>query len=404
MKAYIIATNKAITPFNEHPRDCLIVNKPLRQWQDEAFRKLTLPTAEVGDAAQVQDADEHLILADSLYVNADLLTEFISRSRALKQRTVCALKPGIATQRTIVNTQDVQVHDDRVEYQLQYVPAGEGSKQAVPVIINADRFSELLPMPEHMLGEPGYGIPLPEKLVIQIDHWTNLWSANIATLLAPAATLKKMPKWKLLPTALKARSMNQWKVVSKLNKIGRNCDIHPTAYVEGSVLGNNVTVGAGSVVRESCLGDHASVENNCTINFAVLGDGSYIADRTTVRYSVVYPDTFIGFSTLSCVLIGRGCFIGDATVLTDLRLDGKCTTVRKGDKVIDTDNRILGSCLGHGAYLAAGTILAPGREIPCGLRIAPEASRVLQRADCVESMPGFRQISVNNPWTRRNRA
>ena len=247
-------------------------------------------------------------------------------------------------------------------------------------------------MPEHMTGSPEYKIPLPDKIAVQIDHWTNLWAANIASLLVSVAEVMRTPKWKLLGTALRAGSLNQWKVASKLNRIGSNCDIHPAAYVEGSVIGNNVTIGAGSVVRESSIADNATIENNVTLNFSVVGEGSYLADGSNVRYSVINPGTFFGFSTLSCQLLGNNCFIGDGVTMTDYRLDGKNITVLKNGSVIDTGNRILGSCVGHDSYLAAGSIVAPGRAIPNGTRLAPENSRVVQKTTSLETLPGYRRI------------
>lgn len=392
MRAYIINTRKIIEPFGDHPRDCLIANKTLKAFQESVLRSLDIDLVVV-EEAQIQDLEEHLIFTDSLYFDRELLVEFISRSRGLKRNTVCALKPGIFTIRTIVATQDVARHDDRIEYNLHYMPVGGQRGETVPVVIEGDKFRENLRMPEHMIDTPSYEIPLPDKVAIQIDHWTNLWAANIATLLAPAASLMKTPKWKLLGTALRAGSLNQWRVVSKLNHIGRNCDIHPTAYVEGSVIGDNVTISAGSVVRECNIASNASIENNVTLNFSVIGDGSYIADGSIIRYSVIYPNTFFGFSTLSCQILGRSCFIGDGVTLSDFRLDGKYITVLKNGIVVDTDNRILGSCVGHDTYLATGTIVAPGRAIPNGTRIMPEYCRIIQKITPNGTIPDYRQVN-----------
>jgi bifunctional UDP-N-acetylglucosamine pyrophosphorylase/glucosamine-1-phosphate N-acetyltransferase len=273
------------------------------------------------------------------------------------------------------------------------VPAYSQQGDRVPVIIEADTYRENLAMPEHLCGTPGYDIPLPDKMIVQIDHWTNLWAANISTLLEPAASLMKTPKWKLLGKALRARSLNQWKIVNKLNNIGRNCDIHPTAYIEGCVVGDNVTIGAGSVIRECNIDSNASVENNATLNFSVIGEGGYIADGSIIRYSVIYPRTFFGFSTLSCQMLGRNCFIGDGVTLADYRLDGKCVTVLKNGVVIDTANKFLGSCIGNDTYLAGGTIIAPGRTIPNGTRVNPENHDVIRQIAPDGTIKNYRQVN-----------
>ncbi len=391
MKAYIVNSGKAIDPFGESPQDCLIANATLRSTQESVLSDLNIEVVFVEDD-HIQDRDEHLMLTDSLYFNRELMAEFVLKSRKLKRNTVCALKRGISTLRTVVATQDVRLYDDRVEYGLHYsLPNGQQG-EAVPITFDADRLQENLRMPEHMTGSPEYNIPLPDKVIVQIDHWTNLWAANMASLLASVAKVMNTPKWKLLGAALRAGSLNQWKVASKLNRIGSNCDIHPTAYVEGSIIGDNVTIGAGSVIRESNVADNATIENNVTLNFSVVGEGGYLADRSNVRYSVINPGTFFGFSTLSVQLLGKNSFIGDGVTMADYRLDGKNITVLKNGRVIDTGNKILGSCVGHDSYLAAGSIVAPGRAIPNGTRLAPENSRVVKRITSQETLPGYRLI------------
>jgi len=184
MKAYMIKSRKTIEPFKEHPRDCLIANRKLRDLQESVLESLDIELILIEDS-RIQDQEEHIFFTDSLYFNRELLIEFISRSRELRRNTVCALKPGTFTLRTIVATQDVAVYDDRVEYDLHYVPAGDRSGEILPVIIEGDALRENLRMPEQMLGTPGYEIPLPDKVAIQIDHWTNLWAANIRPVFPP---------------------------------------------------------------------------------------------------------------------------------------------------------------------------------------------------------------------------
>jgi acetyltransferase-like isoleucine patch superfamily enzyme len=392
MKAYIVNSRKTIEPFGESPGDCLIGNETLKVLQESVLRSLNIDFVFV-EQAEIDDQAEHLIFTDSLYFNEALFEEFITRSRELNKSTVCAREHGVSTQRTVVATQDVHIFDDRVEYDLHYVPSFKQRGEPVPVVIEGSRLKENLRMPDHMTDSPGYDIPLPEKVVIQVDHWINLWTGNMISLLAPVAKVLLAPKWKMLGPALRARSLNQWKVASKLNRIGKNCDIHPTAYVEGSVIGDNAIIGAGSVVRECNLAENVTIENNVTLNFGVIGGGSYIGDGSIVRYSVIYPNSYFGFSTFSCQTLGRNCFIGDGVTLTDFRLDGKNITVDKNGKIIDTDNRILGSCIGHESYIAAGSVISPGRAIPNGTRITPEAQRYIQKVPTQGEVPGYRLVN-----------
>jgi len=284
------------------------------------------------------------------------------------------------------------VHNGSVEYNLRYTPAYSEAGEVFKLVLNPDRFHESLPMPDHMFGLPEYKVPLPDKVAVQIDHWTNIWSANICVLLAKVAKLKASSKFRLLALATKAMSTNQWNILKMTNSFGNNCDIHPSAYIEGSHVGNNVRVGANSVIRESIIGDNCNIENNVTINFSVIGDKCYFADGSLARYSVLYPGTFLAFSPLSCSLIGRNSFMGGGVTLIDFRFDGKPVQVLKNGKVIDSKNTFLGSCLGHDVYIGAGTIISPGRTIPNGFRIFPENSRVIRKVDSDGPVEGYQLI------------
>jgi acetyltransferase-like isoleucine patch superfamily enzyme len=273
-----------------------------------------------------------------------------------------------------------------------YIPAKSPEAAPIPVIIKLDQFSQSFPMPEHMFGEKDYPIPVSDWLIAQIDHWTNLWVMSIATVLSNGAKLRRTSKLKLFRLAVKACSFNQWQVLSKLNRIGRNCDIHHTAYIEGSTIGNNVRIGACSVIRESIIGDDSYIGNNVTIDLSVIGKECNVRNGAVVQYAVLYPGTFAMNRLISISLCGRNTFIGDGVVLSDFRLDRKPVTVIKDGNQIDTANTFIGSCLGHDVYLGAGCIVAPGRTIPNGMRITPDESRIIKKCYADQEIYGHRRV------------
>lgn len=393
MNAYMLITGKSVEPFNEHPGQCLIGNRRLSELQQEVINSLGHKLVPVTNAAEINDPGEHVIFTDSLLFDKNLLATFISESRRLGKRTICNLKTGWTTLRTVVNTQDVIINDGRVEYGLEYIPGSSSLDEVLPLVMDPDRFYESLPMPEHAFGLREYKVPLPDKFAVQIDHWVNLWAANMCSLLAEVCKLKAAPKLKQLALAARALSTNQWKILHKANHIGRNCDIHPTAYIEGSRIGNNVRIGANAVIRESIIGDNCNIENSVTLSFCVLGNDCYIVDGALARYSVLYPGVFFAFSPLSCSLLGRNSFMGAGVTLVDFRFDNAPVKVLKNGEPVDTGNTFIGSCLGHGVYLGSGTIVASGRAIPNGLRLYPENSRFIQKIDVGGQVPGYQYAS-----------
>lgn len=396
VKAYMLKSNKTIDPLNEHPRDCLIINRKLSGLQEEVLRASGHTIEFTPTVLDINDPEEHIIFVDSLFFTRELLDEFVAKSRKLNQHTICAAKPGITTLRTVANTQDVEIYPDRIEYGLHYVPTGQKNKVPVPIIINIDQFYEAFPMPEHIFGEKDYPIPASDCLIAQIDHWTNLWAISIAVILSEGARLRKTSKFKQLQMALKARSSNKWQVLSKLNRIGDNCDIHHTAYIEGSAIGNNARIGAGSVIRASIIGDNSYIGNNVTSEMAVIGEECNVRNGAVVQYSVLYPGTFTMSRLISLSLCGRNTFIGDGVVLSDFRLDKKPVIVIKDGKRIDTENTFIGSCLGHDVYLGAGCVVAPGRMISNETRITPDNCRMIAKCNPDQEIEGYKKIIIRS--------
>lgn len=249
MKAYVIHANTVISPFNDPPSKCLILNRELWKLQDEVLSSLGLDSVRVTSRDEVPRGEEHIILYDNLLVRQDALKEFIDKSNKIGTSTVCALKRGLFTLRNVVATQDVKVDEDAVEYPLFYTPASSSENTFRRVLIDPDEFVETHRLPRHMMGGEGVSVACTTRGIVQINHWTNLWWANLDGLLTRIAVLRKESKLRLLLLALRARVANQWKVLRETNEIGRNCDIHPSAYLEGCRVGDNVQIGAGAVIR-----------------------------------------------------------------------------------------------------------------------------------------------------------
>jgi acetyltransferase-like isoleucine patch superfamily enzyme len=400
MKAYKVGNSKALEPFGESAADCPILGKKLSDHQAAALQELGLELEVVSDRAQIEDPQEHLIFSDCVYFMPKLVSEFLSRSRSQQQPTVCALKPGLITQRTVTATQTVKTYDDRVEYQLEYLPAAAQRQKSVqPIVIDADIFSWTIPMPAHMLGAdlkisefgvPGYPLPMTDQLLVQIEHWTNLWMANICALFLTGATVRQASTRQKLTLALKARSLNHWTVLRQKNQIGKYCDIHPTAYLENVKLGDGVIVGAGTVLRSATIGNGCAIGNNAVVELSVLGDRCHVMNNCAIQMSLAFSGLFTMSRIISASVCGRDTFIGDGVTLTDFRMDGQSIAVMKDGQKVDSQSPILGCCLGHGVYLGAGAIVAPGRTIPNGYRFAVAGDRMIRMNG--DDVPGYQVV------------
>lgn len=391
MKVYIIKTQNKIEPFLEGANELIVGGKSLRLLQEELFLELGLRVVNINHPAEIIDKDEHLLLEDDLYVGLELLSDFIKKSKILGVNTVCGVKLGIFTTRTIVSTQDLKFFDNYAEYPLFYFSKGGRKDVPKPVIFDLDENTESISLPSHMEDGCKYFIPATKKPIIRIKHWSNLWSANLASLLIKVALLKQSNKIKFIPLVLRSFSFNKWKILSHMNSIGKGCDIHPTAYIEGSTIGNNVIIGAGAIIKESIIGDDCYIGNGVVIELSVVGNNCSILNGH-LMYSTFYPHVFSVTHMISASIVGSRSFVGSGVVLTDFRLDRKTITVMKENQKIDTQNVFLGCCLGHDVYLGGGCVVAPGRSIPNGLRFALSQDRVISKIDEKSGIEGFKII------------
>ncbi|MEO8627399.1 MAG: hypothetical protein ABI612_04770 [Betaproteobacteria bacterium] len=394
MHAYIVTTEKTLQPFGEHPRECLIGNVSLQRVQLQALKQAGLNPVRVDSAADIRDHDAHLILEDRLFFTPELIAHFIAQSRTQGTSTQCALKPGPVTDTTAAATQGLAMSEGAFVYDLRFEPAARLRGVPSLVLIDPEQDYEPIQVSRHMtpLREPR--LPISDLLLIRVDHWVNLWAANLSVLIADIARLKKN-KLRLLWLALRARSLNKWDVLRANNVIGRNCDIHPTAYVEGSRIGDGTQIGAGAVVRGSWIGAGSRILNRATVELSVLGEGVHIMNGCTAQFSVLYAGHLAMSNLVSLSLCGRDTFVGDGATLADFRFDGRSVRVLKDGKAIDSGITFLGGCLCHGAYLGAGCILAPGRTIANGWRISRE-SGVIKDAREGQELDGLRVLTVDN--------
>jgi len=272
---------------------------------------------------------------------------------------------------------------------LYYYPSGvRNTVDFQPITINPDEHIQELRFPDHMIIDGKYSITISRKLLIQIEHWTNLWACNLQNMLSRLAHLRAN-RARQLRLALTALSTNQWKILAQNVDIGQGSDIHPTAYIEDSVVGENVEIGANSVVRGSLIGDNTVLGNNVNVAHSVLGEHCQLWDGVTITYSLLYPGAFVTSPLINCSVLGRNTFLPIGATITDFRFDGQNVIVLKQGKPYDSGNRFLGACVGHNSYLGSGIVVAPGREIPNNTRIVPNADRVLSNLD---KLNGFQKV------------
>lgn len=210
-------------------------------------------------------------------------------------------------------------------------------------------------VPPH--GRPPHVVELPRVLRLcgEIGHWLDALELSLA--------------------ALHTRR-RQLGLLGGTNSLGRKVDIHPTAYVSGSILEDGVRLEPHASVIDSYVGAGVLLADHSVIAGSVIGAGCRTLVDTSLRRVVAQPDSTLSNLGLSDVIIGRGVFLTTAVSYygpapgQDVVVEGK-----------HTGRALLGGAIGARAVLGARALLSAGVALPPGVLIVSKAEEAVARLD-----------------------
>lgn len=356
-----------------------VLDRPLRAWRHEQARALEAPTTLRGPA---------LLVGRDLWVSPGLRRGFLRAARSAGGAAPLRLvRPQGGPAATADPLRRLPRRDAQILFDLWYLPEGaevsldpgqealpEALEQAAGLDVEATTHEVSTTVDSGMEGaqDTALSITIASVAAAPVGHWVELGRTNllaIGTRILGAGPVRGVLT--LLWAALRAMSLNPFKILQKTTRRGKNCWIHPQAVVEGCVLGDNVKVDACAVLRGCVLGDNVKVGACAVAEYSVLGEGSELQKQATAVLSVVYPGARIG-GLLQLGVAGRGVRQKMGSFGTDMNLHG-VVKVMSPQGLLPVDIGYQGVCLGHGCFVASGVWIAPGRII--------EAQRVLLRPE-----------------------
>lgn len=369
---FIESSSRCLSPFGEPAAEAPILQRPLRQWLEEALAAAGLTRV----SAPVPPC---MIVPDNAFLTATAIQAFLSGA-AGRDATLVLGKSAFGKSLAPLQPHVTETPDGWRFSRIRWV-SGRG-EEPVDVVIDPAEKIHPIGVPAAFLKEgEATQMGLPLRAVAEVHHWSHLLTLNH---LARAIELRQVPKIHHLPRVLsaflRARSLNRWKLLGKLNRIDPGCDIHPTAVVEASRLARGVRIGPHARVFFSNLGEGAEVMSHAAAEFTTLGAGAVIAQNAIVRLSLLYPGAVAAQSTMQKCVLGRRAVAATGSYCFDLNLDREIRVEMDGH-LQSCGSRLLGVALGHGAFLGCGVHVASGREIPNHRRVLLDPSRVISRID-----------------------
>lgn len=303
---------------------------------------------------------ERLWLADFAIATAPVLRAFAAlgdgkpRQLELPKTSACAALTKVSS-----------AEDMRFQIFLD-APTEDARKNAIPTLVSWPEVTRRRELPR--VGPPPHFIDLPHdgKVAAHVEHWVHVLWLSIA----------------LVP-ALLARSQK----LRRGNFIGQGAEIHPSAYLEGAVIGEGATVGAKCSVRHSYVGAKTNLADFTKLSYCAIGDNTSTLANAGLSHVVALGGGTLTSFFVKDILLGKNVFMTSGVIFWSESIDGTIKVEHNGE-LRDTGRKVLGGCAGHGSVLGARTIVAPGKALPNRVTVVMRKEEGVQRIDPQPLMNG----------------
>lgn len=382
MKAYVVARGGPIPPFAEAARDLPIAGRPWGQAQADLLARFGLEVVHVDSEGEVPEAEDRLLTYDDVYFTRRVLKSLLAEwRRAGRPPAQVGLPEGSLFVEQFSTLLEQPRRDGLQLYDLYALPAGQRREDARPLaVVFAEKRIEL-PIPSQVTGAERWAHPVTSSVCLHLEHWLHVLQANrLAIQVAWVDEVVRRPwwgAWLLLKGALPGRGRFLWRLLGRANWIGKGVDIHPTARIEGAIIGDGARIGAQALVRASIVGAGAVLEDRCNVAYSVIGPRSFVSKYTLIYTSATFEEANVGMSMQMC-LVGRRAALTPRATPIDVVPGGRVRVEHRG-RLVPVDIPVLGSAYGHECFVGADVYIGPGRALPNGTRVGPRPDRVLTR-------------------------
>jgi hypothetical protein len=297
-----------------------------------------------------------------------------------------------------------QLAMDAAVFRDYYSLVPDGQAGAVPLPIVARRASaegpeetltlrlpasaESMPFPSGL--RPAAGVAVPGALLLPYHGPFDVLFANqIAILSDLRRRVSRSPStWlRALVRRFGVRGRDQ-RLARAYRATHPTAEIHPTAVVEGAVIGPRARVGAHCVVRYGVVAEDARLHDGAKVELSVVGAGAWLMHDLVLYRSVAERGTFLIHGPYQFSYFQRDSG-GFATIMMDYRPDDRPIQVRTTSGLRRYDGPFLGSVVSEGAKTLGGSLIAPGRIVPphAWLTADPQDLHLLETDDLPTRRP-----------------
>lgn len=369
MNFYRIKKKSVLHGFNDPILDTPIVGKRLLDIHQEYI-------SSVGGVLIDVDSSEAVLETNCFVFSADLFftKKFLNQAIQLSKGTSRSLQ--FALPRNTFNERFVLPNDLDTDHQHVFEFFFLNDKMTEIKEIRQKIFESAIVFPNQLVSGGKYSMDQCDCFAVHLNSPFHVLMANLAVNLSRTVSLQSR-----LPQTLSKMfnfSSGRWYYfgLKRMNRIGKNCVIHPSAIIEGSIIGDNVRIGANAVVRLSAVEENCYISDNVSVVLSVLGKGTHIGNSNYINSCLTYEEAFLIHGPYQLSVFGRNsaCF---AVINCDIRLDRGTIKIPTSKGLIDSMQPLLGIAYGHDSKTGGGNIIAAGRIVPNKTIINPPDNIIL---------------------------
>ncbi len=369
---YRLRQGKRLHAFGDEILEVPILGTPLAEHHRVAVEANGCELREVGCRSEIAD-ERYFVFDEDLFFTP----EFIAGVLELAGNSTTSLRFGLAA--NSFNERFVLPHDcdpsNALRFNIHYVEAGDDAP--ADAVVPQEVFPSQVSVPDQIVRGGAYSCDQCSVFASRLASPFHLLQVNLAANFKRLTKARSgIPPW-LVERVAPLHSLLYVRSLRRLNRLGRNCRVHPTAVLENAVLEEGVVVGANSIIRHSYIGAGSTINDNTSIINSVLGKRNVVASGNHINLCMTYDDVFLIHGPYQFSIFGRSSAVF-AVINCDIRLDQKTISIPTDIGLVDSRQPLLGIAYGHHSKVGGGNIIAAGRIVPNHKRIDPPSTIILK--------------------------
>jgi hypothetical protein len=369
---YRLRTNKTLFSFGDDIRSVPICGKSLSERQVEAIGQNGGKVVDIASEKEIKEKQYFIFEDDLLFTR-----EFVKQLILSIKKDAGSKQYGLAENE--FNNRYILPHSLDPQQNLHFAFYFINRELSTLNLcqIRQKLFDNELFLPNQIVKGARYYVGRSDCFIGRIASPFHLLQLNLAFNLMRTIPIQGFfPEW-MVKKFGSPGSRFYYMALKRMNKIGNNCQIHPSAIIEASVLGDHVIVGANSVIRFSQIGNGSVISDNVALVNCVLGKNNVIANSNYLSFNLLFDNVFLIHGPYQFSVFGKHSAVF-AVINCDIRLDQENIKIPTDVGVLGSNQPLLGIAYGHYSKTGGGNIIAAGRIVPNHKIINPPENIILK--------------------------